>query len=78
MDFFLCVCVFFLPPKAQEIDAPLASAGRLATESELHMFSQKTDAWDEPGPGLLTPDRFSLVKSLWSLVGRVSLNFHSG
>lgn len=27
--------------KAQEIDVPLASMGRLATESELHMFSLK-------------------------------------
>lgn len=34
------ICVFSF--KAQEIDVPLASAGRLASESELHMFSQKT------------------------------------
>lgn len=36
------ICVFFLFLKAQEIDVPLASTGRLATESELHMFSRKT------------------------------------
>ncbi len=34
------ICVLFF--KAQEIDVPLASADRLATESELHMFSPKT------------------------------------
>lgn len=34
------ICVFS-PSKAQEIDVPLASAGWLATESELHMFSPK-------------------------------------
>lgn len=34
---WVCGCFF----KAQEIDVPLASTGRLATESELHMFSQK-------------------------------------
>lgn len=33
--------VFFFLSKAQEIDVPLASAGWLATESELHMFSPK-------------------------------------
>lgn len=36
------ICVLFLFLKAQEIDMPLASTGRLATESELHMFSPKT------------------------------------
>ncbi len=35
------ICVFLFS-KAQEIDVPLASTGRLATESELHMFSTKT------------------------------------
>lgn len=35
-----CVNFFALfSPKAQEIDVPLASMGRLASESELHMFS---------------------------------------
>lgn len=36
------ICVFFFFFKAQEIDVPLASTGRLATESALHMFSPKT------------------------------------
>lgn len=37
------VCALFLFCfKAQEIDVPLASTGRLATESELHMFSLQT------------------------------------
>jgi len=40
-----CECAtwmcFFLFLKAQEIDTPLASTGRRATESELHMFSPK-------------------------------------
>lgn len=40
---WICVPIFFFFfPKAQEIDVPLASTGRLATESELHMFSPKT------------------------------------
>lgn len=38
---WICVLSFFFF-KAQEIDVPLASTGRLATESELHMFSLKT------------------------------------
>lgn len=47
-DFKVSVCensawvVFFFLIKAQEIDVPLASTGRCATESELHMFSLKT------------------------------------
>lgn len=35
------ICVFSPFLKAQEIDVPLASTARLATESELHMFSLK-------------------------------------
>lgn len=41
---WICMFSFFFFPfflKAQEIDVPLASAGRLATKSELHMFSLK-------------------------------------
>ena len=49
-DFKVSVCensawavfLFFFFIKAQEIDVPLASTGRCATESELHMFSPKT------------------------------------
>lgn len=40
-----CLCGSIFPlSKAQEIDVPLASTGRLASESALHMFSPKTVA----------------------------------
>lgn len=36
------VSCFFSSLKAQEIDVPLAPTGRLAAESQLHMFSPQT------------------------------------
>lgn len=56
--------LFFFFFKAQEIDVPLASMGRLATELELHMFSPKMmQRYAELGWAV----KFGLVYDVFSL-----------